>query len=141
MLRRSELKRRQRRGAQVVEFAVAAPIFFLLVLGMIELSRGMMVVSLLNNVARNSCRKAICTPMTRNQVQSDVNTQLSQVNINSGINTTVLVNGSTSNSLYFASSGSTVTVQVDVDASGFSWLPVPSFLTGTVRGQYTARKE
>src|SRR5579884_3784762 len=45
-----------RRGATAVEFALVAPVFFMFILGLIELGRGMMVQSLLENAARAGVR-------------------------------------------------------------------------------------
>ena len=45
-----------RRAATAVEFAVVAPVFFLFVLGFIELGRGYMVQHLMTNAARQGCR-------------------------------------------------------------------------------------
>ncbi|HEV3443576.1 MAG TPA: TadE family protein, partial [Gemmataceae bacterium] len=46
----------RRRGVSSVEFAFVAPIFFLMLLGLIELSRGLMVKHMLLNAARQGCR-------------------------------------------------------------------------------------
>jgi Flp pilus assembly protein TadG len=47
------------RGQAMVEFALVAPIFFLLVLGLIEFARAMYYVQILNNAAREGARYAI----------------------------------------------------------------------------------
>src|SRR5262245_55885836 len=49
---------RARRGAYVVEFAVVAPVAFLLIFGIFEFGRLMMVQHALNGAARIACRKA-----------------------------------------------------------------------------------
>ncbi len=51
--------RRNRRGAAVVEFAVVAPVFFLLVFGMIEFGRAIMVQQILTNASREGARVAV----------------------------------------------------------------------------------
>ena len=53
------LFRKQRRGAATVEFAVVAPVFFLLVFGMIEYGRMVMVQQIIVNAAREGCRAAV----------------------------------------------------------------------------------
>ncbi len=44
--------RRNRRGAAAVEFAIVAPVFFLLVFGMIEYGRMVMVQQVITNASR-----------------------------------------------------------------------------------------
>src|SRR5579885_2299253 len=48
-----------RPGAATVEFAVVAPVFFLLALGIIDVGRGLMVQHLMQNAARQGCRAGI----------------------------------------------------------------------------------
>ena len=45
--RRRGLRRRDRRGSSVVEFALVAPVFFLLMIGIIEVGRALMVQQVL----------------------------------------------------------------------------------------------
>ena len=49
----------KQKGQAVVEFAMIAPIFFLLVFGFIYLAMFFMDYTTLNNIARNETRKAI----------------------------------------------------------------------------------
>ena len=51
--------RKKRRGAAAVEFAVVAPIFLLLVFGMIEYGRMVMVQQVLTNASREGARCAV----------------------------------------------------------------------------------
>ena len=48
-----------RRGAVVVEMALTLPLFFMVVLGIVEFGRAMMVSQLLTNAAREGARVAI----------------------------------------------------------------------------------
>ena len=73
----------KRRGAYIVEFAFVAPIFFMLVLGIIEFGRGLMVTQLLTNAARNGCRKAIVGNTTSSAIQTSVTNELSSEGITS----------------------------------------------------------
>ncbi|MFH5802905.1 TadE/TadG family type IV pilus assembly protein [Alienimonas sp. DA493] len=54
--RRSE---RRRRGAALVEAAIALPIFFLTILAIVEFGRAMMVGQLVTNAAREGARQGI----------------------------------------------------------------------------------
>src|SRR5262245_57058974 len=53
------LFRRNRRAAAAVEFAVVAPIFLLLVFGMIEYGRMVMVYQIVTNASREGARAAV----------------------------------------------------------------------------------
>ena len=53
------LHRRKRRGAAVVEFAIVAPLFFLLIFGMIEYGRMVMVQQVITNASREGARRAV----------------------------------------------------------------------------------
>ncbi len=53
------LCRRNRQGAAAVEFAIVAPVFFLMVFGMIEFGRAIMVKQVMTNAARDGARLAI----------------------------------------------------------------------------------
>jgi Flp pilus assembly protein TadG len=114
-----------RRGAAVVEFAVVAPVFFILVFGLIEYGRAVMVEQILTNAAREGARSAILTSATTNGVKSVVNTYLSSASI-SGATVTVSPNPPSS-----ASSGSNVTVTVSIPFTSVSWLPSPFYLGST----------
>jgi Flp pilus assembly protein TadG len=50
--------KRSRRGAAAVEFAIVAPVFFLLALGLVEIGRMVMLQQSLTNAAREGCRVA-----------------------------------------------------------------------------------
>ena len=49
----------RRRGVAAVEFAIVAPIFFMLVIGIIEVGRAMMVQQVLINASRVGARRAV----------------------------------------------------------------------------------
>ena len=62
----------KRRGAAVVEFAVVAPVLFLVIFGIIEFGRAMMVSHLVNNAARAGARKAILESSSNSEVEQVV---------------------------------------------------------------------
>jgi Flp pilus assembly protein TadG len=107
-----------------VEFAFIAPVVVLLVLGMIEFSRLMMVEEILSNAAREGCRQATLTGATTSDVTSTVDTYLQGSGI-TGYTTTVSPDPST------AQAGTAITVQITVPYSSVSWLPTPVFLGNT----------
>jgi Flp pilus assembly protein TadG len=130
---------RQRRGTTTAEVAVVSPVAFALVLGLVEIGRALMVMHLLNNAAVAGCRTAIIEGQDTTAVQSEVNSVLSATGI-SGATTTVTVNDASADAST-ANSGDEITVQVSVPYSSVSWLPSPSFVTGSLQTQFTMRRE
>src|SRR4051812_6554667 len=61
-----------RRGAAMVETALVLPIFFMVVLGVIEFGRAMMVAQLLTNGAREGARLAVLPGSTNTSVETAV---------------------------------------------------------------------
>jgi Flp pilus assembly protein TadG len=54
-----DLARRRSRGASVLEFALALPVFFFAMMGTVEFGRGMFAANQLNHLAREAVRYAI----------------------------------------------------------------------------------
>jgi Flp pilus assembly protein TadG len=128
--------RRKRRGASVVEFAIVAPVFFLLVFGMIEYGRMVMVQQVLTNATREGARRAVLDGATTDDVESVVEDYLTNSSIDGG---TVTVNPDPPSS---AGSGDPVTVTVSIGFNEVSWLPSPMFLGGkTMTAQSVMRRE
>ena len=121
--RRSALSARQRRGATVVEFALVAPLLFLLVFGFIEFGRFVMVQQSLTDGAREGCRKAsLVTTSSEQAVDAAVRVYLQTVISDSSDVDKVRVS-ITPASLSGISSETPITVEVAVNASSVSWLP------------------
>jgi len=114
--------RNHRRGAAAVEFAVVAPIFVLLVFGMIEYGRMVMVQQLLTNASREGARQAVLDGATTAAVQATVTTYLSNSSV-SGSTVTVSPNPPST-----AANGDPVTVTVSIPFTSVSWLPSPMYL-------------
>lgn len=117
--------RKHRRGAAVVEFAIVAPVFFLMLLGMIEFGRMIMVQQIITNASREGARVAVLDGTTAGDVDSAVTNYLSSASIN-GADITITPNPPSD-----AGYGEPVTVSVSVPFSQVSWLPSPMFLGGT----------
>lgn len=82
-------RRASRRGVAIVEFAVVAPVFFLIIMGIIEVGRAVTVQQLLTNASREGARVAgneTTTSLTT--VQNAVDNYLSGAGI-SGATTNV----------------------------------------------------
>jgi len=133
-----QICRRQRRGAAAVEFAVVAPVFFLLIFGMIEYGRMVMVQQVLTNASREGARVGVVDPPTGqaslSQVTSTVNTYLTSAGI-SGATITAYISQD-SGSTWAVADPSTATygqpikVSVSVPFSNVSWLPTSIFGNG-----------
>jgi Flp pilus assembly protein TadG len=62
----------KRRGAVVAEMAMTLPLFFMVVLGIVEFGRAMMVSQLLTNAAREGARLAILSGQSNSDVETAV---------------------------------------------------------------------
>jgi Flp pilus assembly protein TadG len=135
----SACRRGRRPAATAMEFAVVAPIFFLLILGFIELGRGLMVQHLMTNAARRGCRVAVIEGKNTNDVNAAVIAALTGQGIR-GDTVAVQVNDSAKDASS-ASVGDEITVVVSVPTASVSWVPKAGFLFGTISGRYTLRRE
>ena len=125
-----------RRGVAAVEFAVMAPLLFLLVFGMIEVGRGLMIQQLLANAARDGARSAVLEGATAEGVEASVIEYLGGSSV-SGVSVTV-----TPNPITLAQGGDPVTVAVSVPFTAVSWLPAPRYLDdATLSASVTMRRE
>jgi Flp pilus assembly protein TadG len=113
--------RQKRKGAAVVEFALAAPLLATLVVGMFEVSRGIMVKQVLSDAARKACRTGIQPNKANTDITSEVNNILSDNNISSsGATITILVNGSAVDAST-AQQNDQISVQVSIPVSKIYW--------------------
>ena len=128
--------RRFRLGAATVEFAVVVPVFFLLVFGMIEFGRMVMVQQVITNASREGARQAVLDGATTTEVRNAVTSYLTSGSI-SGATITVSPNPPSN-----AAFGDPVSVTVSVPFNQVSWLPSPMFLGGkTLTASTVMRRE
>jgi Flp pilus assembly protein TadG len=131
-LRRSRLFRR---GVAATEFAVVAPVFFLMVIGFLEFGRALMVQQVLINASRVGARQAITTGATNAAVESAVQDYTAGVAV-PGVDVTVSPDPSS------AAPGTAITVTTTVDFAEVSWMASPWFLGGkTLTASSQMRKE
>jgi Flp pilus assembly protein TadG len=128
------LFRKKRLAAAAVEFAVVAPVFLLLVFGMIEYGRMVMVYQILTNASREGARAAVLDGATTSSVTTSVNTYMTNALI-SGATVSVSPNPP-SNAQY----GDPVTVTVSIPFSQVSWLPSPMYLGSQTLTSVTAMR-
>jgi len=115
----------------MVEFAVVAPVFLILITGIIELGRAIVVQQLLTNASREGARiGGYDTTNSASTVTTAVNSYLSNVGI-SGATTTI-----TPSTLSSAKDGDSVSVKVSIPFSSVSYLPSPVYM-GTTTLQAT----
>lgn len=118
-------QRRRRLGATAVEFAVVAPIFFMLFLAIVEFSRAFMVTQLMTDAARRGCRQGIIEGATNSQITSAATSYLQACGI-SGENIQIVVNDAAGNTVEVQNvpAYTEITVQASVPMSSVTWLPV-----------------
>lgn len=125
----------QRRGAAVTEFAIVAPVFFLMIIGFIEVGRALMVQQVLINASRVGARMATTAGATTSAVQTAVYDYATGVAV-PGVTVVVSPNPAT------AIPGSVVTVTTSVPFNSVSWMRAPWFLGGkTLTANSQMRKE
>ena len=118
-------RRRRHRGVAAVEFAIVAPIFFMVVIGIIEVGRAMMVQQVLINASRVGARRAVMLSSTQQAVTDAARDYASGVGV-SGVSVTCSPDPGT------ATSGTAITVGVSISAANVSWVPAPWFMGGKV---------
>jgi hypothetical protein len=125
----------RRSGVAAVEFAVVAPLFFMLILGIIEIGRAMMVQQVLVNASRVGARQAALLTSTQSGVTTAVSGYADGVGIH-GVSVSVSPDPGT------ASPGQPITVSTSIPYSNVSWLGTPWFMGGkTLSSSSTMRKE
>lgn len=126
--RRRRRTRGTPRGASVVEFAVVAPILLLLVLGLIEFGRVMIVQQALVAGARESCRVAALSSTTRQDVLDRAAITLNAAGVT---RYTVTLRPDPPSA---ASAGDAVSVTIQAAFNDVSWLTSPIYLRGRTLG-------
>lgn len=104
-----------------------APVFLMLVFGMIEFGRAIMVQQVVTNASREGARVAVLDGATSDEVYEKVRHYLESSSIPMNSATTVQVSPNPPSS---AGYGEPVTVSVSVPYSSISWIPGASYLKG-----------
>lgn len=118
-------RNRYRRGVAAVEFAIVAPIFFLLVMGIIEVGRALMVQQVLINASRVGARRAVMLSSSAEAAIDATTDYANGVGI-AGVEVEVSPDPAA------AATGDAVTVEVTINYSEVTWLPSPWFMGGKV---------
>jgi hypothetical protein len=132
------LYRRNRRAAAAVEFAVVAPVFFLMIFGMIEYGRMVMVQQVITNASREGARLAVLDGATYAEIEDRVEDYLTSASIDAA-SAVVEVTPDPPTSAAF---GDPITVTVEIPFAEVSWLPSPMYLGGkTLTATTVMRRE
>jgi Flp pilus assembly protein TadG len=125
-----------------VEFALVAPLFFMLVLGIIEFGRAFMVMDLLNEAARVGCRVAIIEGTSSAQIKQAATDFLTSAGINGEV-AGVSVNDAPIDTVEANTmpAYTEMSVVVTVPVSSVTWVPDGVFPSGNLTGQYTMQRE
>lgn len=102
-----------------------APIFILLVLGMIELGRGVMVQQILTNASRVGARRAIVMSATEQEAIDAAEEYADGAGVGN-VTATVTPDPAT------VDPGDEITVAVTVNFADVTWIPAPWFMGGAV---------
>jgi Flp pilus assembly protein TadG len=134
-MRRANRNSQSRLGVATVEFAIVAPLFFLLVLGCIELGRALMVQQILTNASRVGARDAVTLSGTESSATAAAANFADGASVG-GINVAISPNPSS------APSGEMISVTVTVPYANVTWVPAPWFMEGkTLSATSVMRKE
>ncbi len=115
-----------------------APVFFLMIFGMIEYGRMVMVQQVITNASREGARLAVLDGATYGEIEARVNDYLTSASIDT-TSTVVEVLPDPPSSAAF---GEPITVTVEVPFSEVSWLPSPMYLGGkTLTATTVMRRE
>ncbi len=138
----------RRRGAALVETAIVLPVFFLVVLGIIEFGRAFMVMQLVNTAAREATRMAIVDDASNDEVTTFVkelvaNTAtVSQDKVGVSIDIAPCPgNPDPADQIKDAHKRDSITIDVSLPYADVSFV-TPRFLTSaSIRGSSTMRHE
>ena len=129
-----------RRGAASIEFALVAPIFFLIVFGFIENGRMLMLQHALTNAAREGCRAAgLATSIDASNVETTVRNRL-RPSLGDTALDTAKVRVTVPGTLTGVSSQTDLIVAVELDYADASWLPFSYLGTNPVIAVEARRK-
>jgi Flp pilus assembly protein TadG len=109
-----------------VEFAVLAPLLFLLIFGMIEYGRMIMVQQMITNAAREGARVAILEGETEDSVKTLVKDRLAEAVPLEDSDIVI-----TPDNFETATGGTKITVAVGINFDQISWLPQILYLGNT----------
>ena len=148
--RRSKTTDKRRRGAAMVEMAVCFPVFMLILLGIIEFGRALMVSQMLTNAAREGCRSSVFEDATNSDVEALIDQVVTNtVGVTASDVTTVItvtdrlsgVEDTSATAVADADPRDLILVEITVPADAVSYTPGRFLSGGQLRGICALRKE
>jgi Flp pilus assembly protein TadG len=116
----------QRKGLVTVEYAIVLALVFVVLWGIIEMGRMVLVADCIIQAAQEGARKGIVPGSTSAQVAAEVNSILSASFISGATVTT------TPSDITTLKTAQPLTVSVSVPFSAVTWMPSPQFLKNKV---------
>ena len=150
MLSKHPPKNSERRGVAAVEMALVLPLFLLLVFGIIEFGRAMMIASLVTNAAREGARMAVLDGSTNTDVTNGVRTFLQSAIggalTSADISVTITITAATgnpnpANNLANASTRDLIDIRVQVPFNKVALIPGKYLQNKNLVGQSSMRHE
>lgn len=137
-----------RRGAALVETAIVLPIFFLVVLGIIEFGRGFMVMQLVNTAAREGTRSAISDGTNNEEVTAMIRGMVSHTASipESDVDVDIIVvpypgNADPDGMIEYAHKRDEIRIDVSVAVADISFVTPRALTASHIRGTSTMRHE
>jgi Flp pilus assembly protein TadG len=138
----------RRSGAATVETALVLPIFFMVMIGIVEVGRAFMVAQLLTNAAREGSRIAIMTGSTNTEVTQTVKdvAQATAGIAPTDLTVTITIteasgNPETSDQVASANKRDLCEVRCSVPYNKVNLLPIKYLVGTTLKGQSAMRHE
>ena len=122
------------RGAAVIELALVAPLFLILILGIVEVGRALIVQQVLVNASREGARSALRELATIDSVKDRVVECLESSSLPINRDDIVVTPDPTE-----AVNGSTMSVTVSVSYQDVTWLPRTQYLDGRLEATTVMR--
>ena len=132
----------RRRGAAMLELALVLPILLLLILGIIEMGRVMMLNQVTTNACREASRRAIIPGMTHVKVVSIVNSYLDAGGVSStNRQVSVLDSAGNPTTVEQVQSHEAITIEVQVPYADNTWGFTSIMGTRSLVSRSTMRRE
>ena len=139
---------RPRQGAAMIELAFVLPVFLMLVFGILEVGRIVMVSQMVTEASRVACRLAVLTGVTATDVTNEATTFLTAGGIPaSAVTVTItgqtVAGGAINQTIKLATiqEGLAVCVRVQVNYAQAAWIPPTRFAVPTISASTVMRKE
>ncbi len=134
--------KRNRRGAAMLEAAIVLPFFLLLILGILEFGRAVMLHQITTNACREAARHAITPGAVQANVTNICEDYLESANISeTGRSIGILDSSGTAASLSSIQPHEEVTVFIDIPFDENSWGLLTWLIGKSLRSEVTMRRE